>query len=95
MSGGSWGYLYSQIYDAYMRLNDSKNPLRKQLAPIFNDLSTVLFKIEWADSGDIDHLESDKAIKKFLKKRYDADKFVLEELEAILKSCKQYKRSKS
>ena len=49
MSGGSMGYLYSSVQDAYFREN---TPERKALRLHLNKLAKALQAVEWNDSAD-------------------------------------------
>lgn len=69
MSGGSRSYISFAIDDNLVgRMYDA------ELDDLMADISKLAYEVEWWDSGDTDEEQYRKAVKKFKKKWFGADR---------------------
>ena len=85
MSGGSWNYAYSNLDDIAGRLDRSREPLRRAMAPKVRALAKALHDIEWVDSADYAPGDEEAAIRAFLTPADEAAS-VVSELRELLAS---------
>lgn len=68
MSGGEFNYMYENIRDTYVgKMEDA------ELDEMMDELSDVLYELEWWQSGDTSEDKYRKAVAKFKKKWFQGD----------------------